>query len=180
MQLDGNGRPGPGYAPITAGSSLHWMDWDTVLPEFRRLLQPEAMLALVENVIEPPPWSGEIGPVIAQYPMNKEFQPYDNRKLAGDLQQRLLFQLVGARQTRTIEFNQSVRAYVRSFHSRNGLSRDRLVPDRTRTFDERLTNLISAYCPSGSVTLAMHNRIIWGFPLTGNNQRQIGPDRSVA
>ena len=152
------------YALITAASSLHWMDWDIVLPFFARLSHSGAMLALVENIIEPPPWSEEIGPVIARYSMNKEFQPYDNRILARELQSRHLFLPRGERQTATIDFSQSVEAYVNSFHSRNGLSRDRLGRGLSQEFDDRLTALIAPHCPSGTMTLQMRSRIIWGLP----------------
>jgi SAM-dependent methyltransferase len=159
----------PGYALITAGSSLHWMEWETVVPAFKRLLLPGGSLALVENVIQSPPWSDEINPLIARYSMNKEFQRYDNRTLAGDLQRLHLFHLEGERQTTTVKFGQTIRDYVSSFHSRNGLARDRLGPDVTRDFDDQLTALVTTYCPSGDMTLSMYSRIIWGYPLAAGN-----------
>lgn len=155
----------PPYALITAAASLHWMDWHIVLPSFNRLLQPGAVLALVENIVQPPPWSDIIAPVIAHYSMNKEFRPYDNRVLARELSDRRLFQQQGEQQTQTAELHQSVDDYVASFHARNGLSRDRLGDDLSQEFDNCLTDLVTPHCPSGFMTLDYNSRVIWGLPL---------------
>src|SRR5579863_1232455 len=39
----------PPYALVTAGESLHWMDWNIVLPRFHRLLTPGGYLAIIEH-----------------------------------------------------------------------------------------------------------------------------------
>jgi trans-aconitate methyltransferase len=46
----------PAYALITAGESLHWMDWSTVLPIFARSLTQNGGLAIVERSTTPTPW----------------------------------------------------------------------------------------------------------------------------
>ena len=43
----------PPYALVTAGESLHWMDWNVALPRFRELLAPGAHLAIVERRATP-------------------------------------------------------------------------------------------------------------------------------
>jgi SAM-dependent methyltransferase len=154
----------PPYALITAGASLHWMEWAVVLPMFRRLLLPGACLALVENIFPPAPWAEEIRPLLAQYSMNKEFQAYDNRYLARELETRRLFALAGEQRTPTVQFRQSVANYVQSFHSRNGLSRDRLGEQRSLEFGRRLTAIVAPYCPDGTMTLDLYSRVIWGRP----------------
>lgn len=155
----------PPYGLITAASSLHWMEWDIVLPMFERLLSPGAVLAMVENVISALPWAEELGPVIDRYSMNKEFKPYDNRTIARHLQRRGLFQTLGEQRTGAISLSQSVQVYVGSFHSRNGLSRDRLGKTTSQEFDDRMTALVSRYCPSGEMTVTYATRVIWGYPL---------------
>jgi trans-aconitate methyltransferase len=156
----------PPYALITAAASLHWMDWDIVLPVFNRYLLPGAFLALVENIILPPPWADDIRPLIAHYSMNKEFRPADNRTLRRELSDRHLFQTLGERRTATTDLHQSVADYVGSFHARNGLSRDRLGEELSQEFDDRLTALVMPFCPSGYMTLDYYSRVIWGAPLT--------------
>jgi trans-aconitate methyltransferase len=36
----------PPYALITAGESLHWMDWPVVMPRFRDALSPGGVVAI--------------------------------------------------------------------------------------------------------------------------------------
>jgi trans-aconitate methyltransferase len=43
------------YGLITAGDSLHWMDWDVVMPRFTAALAPDAYLAIVLAQEEPVP-----------------------------------------------------------------------------------------------------------------------------
>src|SRR5215467_11417132 len=48
----------PPYALVTAGASLHWMEWDVVLPRLARVLTNHGMLAIA-SVGEPAgsaPW----------------------------------------------------------------------------------------------------------------------------
>ncbi len=37
----------PPYALVTAGESLHWMDWNIVLPRFHKVLKPGGYLAII-------------------------------------------------------------------------------------------------------------------------------------
>src|SRR5690349_13494055 len=37
----------PPYSLITTGDSLHWMDWDVVMPRFARMLTPRGRLAVL-------------------------------------------------------------------------------------------------------------------------------------
>ena len=37
------------YALVTAGASLHWMEWDVVLPRRRSVLSPSGMLAIIDT-----------------------------------------------------------------------------------------------------------------------------------
>ena len=64
----------PPYALITAGESLHWMNWNIVLPRFSRLLTAGGYLVIVAHNTVPDPWSilGErfraIGPTVGISP----------------------------------------------------------------------------------------------------------------
>ena len=88
---------------------------DHCLAMFQRYLAPGGYLALVENIPTRPPWADEIEPVLATYSMNKDFQPYDNLSLSGDLQERHLFEMVGRRSTGPTIFRQHMNEYVTSF-----------------------------------------------------------------
>src|SRR5258708_7221282 len=47
----------PPYALVTAGQSLHWMDWGIVMPRLHKVLMEGGYLALVESRTTPDPWS---------------------------------------------------------------------------------------------------------------------------
>src|SRR6185312_2745562 len=82
----------PPYALVTAGASLHWMDWYVVLPHFREVLVPGGYLAIIDQGAMPRWWDGDQRPIISRYSSNRYFQPYD---LIEELEKRALFQKCG-------------------------------------------------------------------------------------
>lgn len=150
------------YGLIVAGSSLHWMEWDIVLPRFRSWLAPRAMLAIVQDVIAPSPWEAALSSLIGLYSTNREFQPYD---LLSELTVRGLFQIVGRRRIGPVPFTQSLAAYVESFHARNGFSRQRMPRAEAAAFDVGIAEAVSRHLQDGQVTLAISADIAWGTPL---------------
>ncbi len=157
----------PPYALITAGESLHWMDWQVVMPRFRAALAPGGLLALAERNEQRSPWSEERLRLIQRYSTNTDFQPYN---LIGELETRSLFTSAGERITEPEPFEQSVAAYVESIHSRNGFSRDRMRPEDARAFDMAASELVTPYARDGLLRLEIAARVTWGVP---------GPDESA-
>jgi len=153
----------PPYALIVTAASLHWMHWETVMTRFCELLTPGGYLAVVEEVLEPTPWSDALG-FIGEYSLNKDFQPYNILTVTQELTARGLFQQVGIRTTAPVAFRQSVDEYVESFHARNGLSRDRMGANAVSAFDRQLRALVSRHCPNDAVELQIRGRVIWGKP----------------
>ena len=78
----------PPYALVTAGESLHWMEWAVVLPRFAEVLAPGGVLAIIGRETAPGPWSAALSDVINRYSTNREYQPYD---LTEELTSRGLF-----------------------------------------------------------------------------------------
>jgi len=154
----------PPYGLIVAGESLHWMDWQIVLPRLRAALAPGARLVLVARQEAPSPWSDELLALIVRYSTNRGFQPYD---LIEELTSRGLFQLAGAAQTEAEPFRQSVADYIESIHSRNGFSRDRMSPEAAAAFDAAAHDLIAPYAPDDMVALRILAVLRWGQPLAG-------------
>ncbi|GHO86641.1 class I SAM-dependent methyltransferase [Dictyobacter formicarum] len=107
----------PPYVLITADDSLHWMEWDIVMPLFQRLLTPHGYLAIVGCGTESNPWDKDLLALISRFSTNREFRPYN---LIEELQQRHLFQKVGSVLTQPVPFVQSGEDYIQSIHSRNG------------------------------------------------------------
>ncbi len=67
----------PPYGLAIAGDSLHWMQWETVLPRVRVALDRGAHLALVSAITAPTPWSSPLSVAIARYSVMREFERYD-------------------------------------------------------------------------------------------------------
>jgi SAM-dependent methyltransferase len=151
----------PPYALVTAGESLHWMDWAVVLPRFAEVLAPGGVLAMIGRHTAPGPWSAALSDVINRFSTNREYQPYD---LTEELTSRGLFTVHGRWATPPVTFRQSISDYVESFHSRNGFSRDRMTPEQAMRFDEEATRLVTAYSDGGAVELQLTARITYGLP----------------
>lgn len=154
----------PPYGLIATAASLHWMDWEIVLPRFRGLLAPGGVLAIIEQRQRPRPWDAALGEVIARHSLNRFYQPYD---LVEELERRQLLQPRGRVQTEAIIFRQAVNDYVESFHARNGLSRDRMEPEAAAAFDVEAERLVRPYARDGLVELEVHGLVVWGNPAPG-------------
>lgn len=155
----------PPYALITAGESLHWMEWDIVMPLFQRLLTPHGYLAIVGCGTKPNPWDKDLLALISRFSTNREFRPYN---LIEELQQRHLFQKVGDMLTQPAPFVQSGEDYIQSIHSRNGFSRERMGEEAASAFDAAASQLLTPFLQGGSLTLSVVSEIIWGTPLNAH------------
>jgi SAM-dependent methyltransferase len=151
----------PPYALITAGASLHWMEWAVVLPRFAAALTPGGALALVDRVESPPPWHADLLALITRHSTNREYQPYD---LVRELTQRGLFTPAGSERTAAEPFEQPLAAYIESLHSMNGLSRDRMPAESAAAFDAAVQALVAPHAADGVVRRDVAARVVWGRP----------------
>jgi len=151
----------PPYALITAGASLHWMDWEVVFPRFRQMLTSNGLLAIVDLLELPEAWSAAVQQLIPRYSTNQDYLPYD---LVEELEQRHLFKKHGEQRTTPILFGQSIDAYIESFHSRNGFSRERMRPEMAAAFDAEVKNVLTASCRLGLVPFHIVGVVVWGTP----------------
>lgn len=161
----------PPYALVTAGESLHWMDWNTVLPRFREALASGAYLAIVEQRATPGPWSA-LGEVIARYRTDGGYAPYD---MIGELERHGLFRKVGERETAPVPFAQSIEDYIGSYHSRSGFSRERMGPARADAFDREARAMLLQSHGGGMIALGVVGSIVWGFPGVGMKEMTQAP-----
>src|SRR5216683_7144190 len=106
------------YGLVTAGESLHWMDWARLMPRLASLLASGAYLAVVERSPRVrPAWFDEVQTLIERYTTNRDYQPYS---LITELQQRGVFEQYGEESIAAVPFEQSFESYIESIHSRNG------------------------------------------------------------
>jgi SAM-dependent methyltransferase len=151
----------PPYGLITAGSSIHWLDWDVALPRFRRLLAAHGCLALLSPEARPVPWAAELQRIIDRYSTNRDYAPYD---IVTELASRGLFQVRGTQATAPISFAQPIAGYVESFHAMNGFSRERMTLEAAAEFDAAVRALLAPFCPDGQVHLEVVATVTWGVP----------------
>lgn len=157
------------YGLVVTATSLHWMDWDVVLPRFRDVLAPGGVLAIVNDGALPTPWDDALARIIPRYSTNQEFEPYD---LIAELERRHLLQVQGRHTTRSVPFAQSTEDYVESFHARNGFSRDRMPPGSADAFDAEVRRAVAPHCPDGLVRLQVVATITWGRPALATTERE--------
>jgi trans-aconitate methyltransferase len=151
------------YTLIVAAESLHWMEWDQVLPRCRKALQPGSFLAIVDGrEFVDTPWRVELGQVIPRYSTNRLYRARD---LVAELTSRGLFQEVGRRKTSRVPYHQTVSDYVESIHTRNGFSRDRMDRAAAAEFDEVVRALVRPYAPAGVYHGFIQSEVVWGQPL---------------
>jgi SAM-dependent methyltransferase len=151
----------PPYALITAGDSLHWMDWEVVMPRFAQMLTPRGMLAILGADQLPTPWDDELRPIRQRYSVISNWQSFDHIKAVED---RGLFHRAGAQRTAPVPFVQSIDDYIESFHGRAGFSRERMTAEAAAAFDREVRELVSHYSPE-QVELQLVTEVVWGKPL---------------
>jgi len=151
----------PPYALITAGDSLHWMEWAVVMPRFAKLLTPCGCLAILGVGQTSAPWDDELLAIIQRYSTVSGYRNYD---LIAELETRNIFQTTGRQSTEPVLFTQSLDDYVESFHGRASFSRERMSASAARAFDAEVRVLVSRYV-SDDVTLQVVADVVWGKPI---------------
>jgi len=155
----------PPYALIVAAASLHWMPWAVTLPRFAHALSPDGYLALVENPGLPCPWDEAITPIIAEYSLNRDFQPYSMGTIAQELETHGLFRQVGVHKAKPVPFRQTVDDWITAIHATNGFSRERMGEAQAAEFDQKIRAILFTYCPTGVIEQWIGARVIYGKPL---------------
>ncbi len=151
----------PPYALVTAAESLHWMDWDVVLPRVRDVLAPNGVLAIVGRIEQANPWWPELLKIIQVHSTNRDFQPYN---LLAELEGRSLFRTLGRQGTAPVPLEQTVDDYIESVHSRNGFSRDRMTPEAAAAFDAVARELLDRFADAGMLRFEVAGSVVWGEP----------------
>jgi SAM-dependent methyltransferase len=159
----------PPYALITAGESIHWLDWDVVLPRFATTLSPRGVLAIIERDWDTPRALGDrLRPIFVQYAANRDHRPYD---LVAELELRG-FRKLGEKRTRAVPWRPSLDEYVEMRHSQNSFSRERMGQRQAAAFDAAIRAIVEDLCRGGVVTvndgrleLEVAATVVWGRPL---------------
>lgn len=150
------------YGLVMAGESLHWMDWNLVLPRLHEVLMAGGYLAIVEQRTIPDPWS-TLSEIIRRYRTDGGYQPYN---MIEELERHGLFQKVGEQETAPISFVQSIDDYIASYHSRSGFSKERMGQAQADTFDQEARSILLNSHSDGTISLQVVGSVVWGFPLS--------------
>jgi ubiquinone/menaquinone biosynthesis C-methylase UbiE len=155
----------PPYGLITAGESLHWMDWGVVLPHFATTLERGGFLALVNRDEHEIPWREALKPAYRAYSTIQNYRPYD---LMRELGSRGLFKKIGTWRTEPVPFAPSIEDYIEFQHSRSGFSRERMDPTAAQAFDDEFRAILLPYADeNGILHMQIMGTVEWGEPLAG-------------
>ena len=155
----------PPYDMVTAGASIHWMEWSVVFPIFNEVLTPDGYLIIIDG--DRPigsPWHDAELSLIHKYSTNRHHEAID---LIQELVDRGHLQLIGDKRTAPIDFSQSLVDYVQSFHSRESMSKEHMGDENVKAFDAELSHILSDFVDDDEcLSFQLEARITWGKPLT--------------
>ena len=155
----------PPYDMVTAGASIHWMEWDMVFPRFKEMLTTDGYLVIIDGdrPIEAP-WRDAEFSLIRQYSTNRHHEQID---LIQGLVQRGHLHLIGDKRTTPVSFSQPLTDYVQSFHSRESMSKEHMGKENVKAFDTELSQILSDFVDDeGCLSFQLEARVTWGRPLT--------------
>jgi SAM-dependent methyltransferase len=162
------GFNGP-YALITAGESLHWMDWDVVMARFARILTGNGVLAIINRAwdTQPPVWD-RVRPIIERYSPVRDYRPYN---LISELVRRDLVEVHGQRRFGPEPWRPTIDEYLECRHSQRGLSRTHMGAAAVAAFDAEVRQGLEDLSRSGAVVeyegrleLSLEAQVTWGRP----------------
>ena len=155
------------YGLAVAGQSLHWMNWDIVLPRVAKALAPGGFLALLDLCVLSP-WEEEIKEVVARFSRNPSFDPAF--RLTDELAKRRLWSQVGEIAIEPTARRQKVDDFIESFHARSSLTKRRLGKDAF-AFDDAMRAVARRHGAT-EVELKVEATISWGTPGNGATPRR--------
>ena len=154
----------PPYDMVTAGASIHWMEWRVVFPRFKEMLTVDGYLVIIDGdrPIEAPWRDAELS-LIRQYSTNRHHEQID---LIQELVQRGHLHLIGDKRTTPVSFSQPLTDYVQSFHSRESMSKEHMGEEKVKAFDTELSQILSDFVDNEEcLSFQLEARVTWGRPL---------------
>lgn len=164
----------PPYALVTAGESLHWMEWDVILPRLARVLTLHGLLAITFVEEQPSPWSEDFSRIKQRFTNNPTYQPFD---WIAVLEQEGLFQQLGYRLAAPAAVTQTVEDYIAAQHARSTLSLDTMTAEQATQFDREMQALLLPFATDGLLTFSVAGGMRWGKPTLGQRLTQFTGQR---
>ncbi len=154
----------PPYALITAGSSIHWMQWERAFPLFRSALTPHGSLALVYRRTLPMPWDADVRKLRVQFTAHPSARP---SHVVAEVETRGFFHKQGEQETAPVAFFQSIEDFIEGLHSRSSFSRELMGQQQAADLDRQVRDLLLQYHTDGMLPFQVIGRVIWGTPESG-------------
>lgn len=152
----------PPYALITAGRSLHWLDWGVALPR--------GVLAIVYAKEQNSPWQQEWREMINHYATRFQFSSRES--MIAQLENAHLFQQLGEHTTAPMTQQQPMEDYLAGQHSRSDFSLDRMPGEQAERFDAEARALLAPFASKGVLTVEVVGQVLWGKPLSGQTEKE--------
>jgi ubiquinone/menaquinone biosynthesis C-methylase UbiE len=159
----------PPYALVTAGESLHWMEWDVVLPRLAHVLTPHGMLAIIhvgDSSARSTPWREGASQISQRFTNNPAYQPFD---WLAALEKYGLFQKLGERECAPVLVSQTVEDYIAAQHAKSILSLDTMTAEQAAQFDMEMRMLLLPFAQDSMLTFSVIGGITWGKPISGKS-----------
>jgi len=154
----------PPYHMVTAGTSIHWMEWDIVFPRFKEVLAADGYVAIIAG--DRPigsPWRDAELALVRKYSTNQHYKEID---LIQELANRGHIHPIGDKRTIPVCFSQPIADYVESFHSRESMSKEHMGAENARAFDTELSHILAAFADDkGVLSFPLQTSVSWGRPL---------------
>ena len=156
------GLSGP-YGLVTAGASVHWMEWPALMARLGTVMAEGAFLVIVEHGAVDVPWRTELVEVIKRHSRTPDFNP--GYSVVDALSQDGHLDVVGRAETAPVTFCQPVESYIEHFHSTASLAREIMPPDETAAFDDAIRAVVAPWAVDGAVEMQIAATLAWGHPL---------------
>lgn len=150
------------YALVTAGASLHWMDWDITFARLATAMTEHAMLAVVDHGPVGMPWRSELAVVIGRHSRSPDYDPAFSLPVA--LAERGLLIVAGAARTAPVRFRQSVPDYIEQLRSTSSLARVWMPAAESAEFDAAVQRIVAPYAVDGMLEMTVEAALSWGRP----------------
>lgn len=150
----------PPYSLITAGQSLHWMDWEQVFARFREILVPDGYLAVIDLTEDKEPWAQELKEIVKEY---STFPDYESFDMIAEWERNNLFYKCGEKITTAVPVEQPLEEYLKSLHSASSLSRQAMGDERANKFDDKVRTLVTPFAVvERKLRMKVSASILWG------------------
>jgi ubiquinone/menaquinone biosynthesis C-methylase UbiE len=149
------------YALVTAGASLHWMNWDETFDRLAKVVTPHANLAIIDHGPRAVPWREELLAVIKRHSRDPDYDP--RFSVTNAIADRGLFVVVDSVDSSPMVFRQSVQHYVEQFHSTATLAREHMSAQEAAEFDHAIERLVRPWADDdNTLELEVVATVTWG------------------